>query len=81
MDEYRGQASWFGEPSRISAACIAQSVLRDFTALIAIFDGYMVTTAAADREARTMISQARASAERGLELSQRLMRTIDPVRP
>jgi len=56
------------------AAAVAESVEEDFSSLIAIFDRQLSN--GLDEEARSAAFQARAAAERGLELSRRLISVL-----
>jgi len=58
-----------------NAATVAQSLQSDFISLIAIFDRQLLN-ASGTGEVRTKISDARAAAERGLELTQELMELV-----
>lgn len=59
-------------PAQDDAGTIAQSLRRDFLALIAIFDRHHSSGAAKLRNADLNITEARAAAERGLRLSEEL---------
>jgi hypothetical protein len=54
----------------------AQSVRSDFNQLIAIFDWRLASLSDADGEVRSHILEAKAAAERGCKLSDKLMKLL-----
>ena len=60
---------------QVDAASVAQSLRDDFIALLAIFDGGRVS-GADDRGPLPNIADARAAAQRGLKLSEKLIELL-----
>ena len=54
------------------------SVADDFAALAAVFDRQLKLGSALDEATRTHIANAKAAAERGMQLSQELMKRVRP---
>ena len=73
MDEYKrlndGSDEWYQD----DAAVAAQSVLTDFSELVAMLDRQLANLADADAVTRSHVVGARAAAERGLKLSKQLV--------
>lgn len=59
-----------------SPAKVAVSVHDDFAALVSMLEGQLANLADADGRARVHILQAKAAAERGLALSERLIKLL-----
>jgi len=73
MDKY---SSVPGHSGSRRPASVAASVHDDFAALVSMLDGQLAKVAAADERARAHIVQAKAAAERGLALSERLIELL-----
>lgn len=52
------------------------SVAQDFAALVALFDRQLELLPASDRDTRLHVQRARAAAERGARLSERLLEQV-----
>ena len=74
MDELRHLAGTAEQWISGDSVAVAESVHKDFSGLIAIFDRQLNN--GLDQEARVAIAQARAAAARGLELSERLIELL-----
>jgi hypothetical protein len=61
------------------AAVVAEALRADFTRLIAIFD-WQADDASAGRDCRLAMARARVAAERGLKLSEELVRLLNNIR-
>jgi hypothetical protein len=73
MDEYKRLNDSSDEWYQDDAAVAAQSVLTDFSELVAMLDRQLASLADADALARSHVVEARAAAERGLKLSKQLV--------
>jgi len=76
MGKHHGQAFAFSDIRATNATRLAQSVRRDFSDLVVIFDRQLGRLTDADREARSHMVRAKAAAERGLRLSQDLIEAL-----
>ena len=69
------------ERPSFDAAFVTESVRKDFSGLIAVFDRQLESAPQVNGEVRSTIADARAAAERGLRLSEQLieiLRNPDP---
>ena len=65
------------ELDRSKSASSLMSVVNDFAALAAVFDRQLATIGDSNAEMRAHLSNAKAAAERGLQLSRELVRRIE----
>jgi hypothetical protein len=72
MDKFGHVARASDDWSSFDSSSVAETVAKDFSGLVAMFDRHLKTSASRDSEALAVL-KARAAAERGLELSQRLL--------
>ena len=59
-------------------ASTAAYVQRDFQALVGVLEGHLAVLEPVDDQARSHVIRAKAAAERGLKLSERLMKESAP---
>jgi hypothetical protein len=76
MTGERHQADAAEEMEQDIATSVAQSLRNDFVGLIAIFDRQLANEIAADGKTRSNTHYAKATAERGLSLSQELIQLL-----
>ena len=76
MEKHTRLADVSGRRAPGDAFFAAESVKRDFTELVALFDWRLDTLEGEDRPARTLILSARAAAQRGLKLTSELVESI-----
>jgi hypothetical protein len=80
MGKYKSLASAPVESEPRGAVSVAQSVQQDFSGLVAIFDRHLANAPQLNGDARSAILEAKAAAERGLQLSHRLVYLLkDPT--
>ena len=72
MDRYRNIAA-AAKSEGHDAGSVAAGLQDDFMGLIAIFDRHLARPIAVQGQARTALFEAKSAAQRGLELSQRLV--------
>ena len=72
MDKYRNTAASAKSESH-DAASVAAGLQDDFMGLIAIFDRHLARPLDMQGQARTALFEAKSAAQRGLDLSQRLV--------
>jgi len=72
MDNYRNSAAE-AQPERYDPVSVAASLRDDFNGLIAIFDRHLSRPLDVDGEVRLALSEAKCAAQRGHDLSKRLM--------
>ena len=80
MDKFKKLVGASDEWIQCDVASVAQSVQADFSGLVAIFDRQLESPIEIDGEARTAIAQAKSAAQRGLELSARLISMLQASR-
>ena len=76
MDKYDSGAGRSERPSPADAASVAESVQADFAALVGILENRLAALADSDSQVRRHVSDAKAAAERGVELSGRLLAAL-----
>ena len=76
MDKFNRQAVQSTEGREDDPARVAESVQRDFSDLIRIFERSLASLPATDSEARAHVAKAKAAAERGLKLSRELIEVL-----
>lgn len=72
MHEYKGRTESLSEGSESVSAVAVESVRRDFSELVDLFDRHLASVGD-DYEGRAHLVEARAAAERGLKLSLSLL--------
>lgn len=73
MDEYKRINGSFEKWYQDDAAIAAESVLTDFSELVAMLDRQLQNVGELDGRARSHMAEAKAAAERGLKLSRQLV--------
>ena len=76
MDKHTHLAEESGKRIEGDAFLAAESVRRDFSELVALFDWHLDSLAQDDTQARMYISSAREAARRGLRLTSDLVSVI-----
>jgi len=76
MDKLKRSSNAVETPDKETAAETVESVGRDFTELAAIFARQLADLLEADHQTRRNIENAKAAAERGIELSRNLRRLL-----
>lgn len=78
MDNYRSLSGLSGDWSSDDPSDTANSLRSDFSGLIEIFERHLKNVPSGDSQARLHIAQAKAAAERGLQLSHQLIALAKP---